>query len=187
MPQVGGLDADAVTWDDLQAAASRLIRPGGSDPTWRTWDFGLGGPAFSVLGFAVGDYVDLWLQSKHAMRLLSQLRHHLHYTVPSNSAGDRFKFELAGIAAGVDESFAAMTGSPFSAEHTLVGDESAKHNVLGLANMPEVNTTVSTAYGLQLKRVAASASEYSGEVYLLFSDSHYPSDQTGSVQEYVKG
>lgn len=186
MPQIGGIGASAVTWDDIQAGASRLIRPGGSDPTWRTWDFGLGGPAFSVLGFSLNDYVDFWVQTSHSQKLLSPLDFHIHYTIPSDSAADKIKFQIDVIAAGITSYFAVPSGSPFSGEVTLDGTESAKHNYLEIGHIPGVNSTVSSAYGIQMKRVAASSDDYAGEVYLLFADSHYQRDTSGSFSEDSK-
>lgn len=186
MPQVGAKGSAATVWDDMQSGASRLIRPGGSDPTWRTWDFGLGGPAFSVLGFALNDYVDLWIQTSHSHLLLSPLKFHIHYTIPSDSAADKIAFEISVIAAPVNGDFAVPAGSPFTGEVTLVGDESAKHNILGIGDIPGVNSGVSTAYGVQLKRVAASSDDYAAECYMIFSDGHYQRDQTGSALEYQK-
>lgn len=55
---LGEANSNYVVYDDIQINDANVIRPGVDDPTWRTYDFGLGGPAFSVLGFALNDYVD---------------------------------------------------------------------------------------------------------------------------------
>lgn len=185
---LGQSGSSHVVYDDLPTNIGQVVRPGGSDPTWRTYNLGIGGGvAFSVLGFAVGNYVDFWIQSTHGMALNSILHHHMHWIIPSDDATKKFQFQLDVAAAAKNTSFAAVTGSPFTAEHTLDGTESTKHSHFDLATIPAVNTTVSTAYALRLTRIAASSLEYGAEVYLLFSDSHIKMDTIGTLQEAVKG
>lgn len=185
--QVGYSGATPVVYDDMQTNIGRVIRPGGDDPTWRTYNLGIGGGvAYSVLGFALNDYVDFWVQTSHKMKLSTTLNFHLHYILPSDSAADRFKFQL-DVAAGVGNgSFAAVAGSPFTSEVILDGTESTKNNIVGIVDIPAVNTTVSTVYAMQLTRIAASASEFAPEVYLLYTDCHYQIDTVGSLQEATK-
>lgn len=111
---------------------------------------------------------------------------HIHYTLPSDSAADRIKFQLDVAAAGANEDFAVPAGSPYSAEYVLVGNESARHNKFEVASIPAVNTTVSTIYACRLTRVAAAADDYASEVYLIFADCHYQKDTVGSIQEFSK-
>ena len=187
MPKIGFSGSDAVVYDDIQAGASRLTRPGGSDPTWRTYNLGIGGGvAYSVLGFALNQYGDIWIQTPHAMKLNTVLDNHLHWIIPSESIGDKIKFEIAVAAAGIGDTFAAPAGSPYSAEVTLVGGEASKHSVLDIGDIPAVNTTVSTAYAIQLKRIAASSNDYAPEVYMIFNDSHAQLDTPGSIAEGSK-
>jgi len=183
---IGQPSSSFIVYDDLQISGANITRPGGDDPTWRTYDFGLGGPAFSVLGFALNDYADFWVQTSHAQKLSTELHFHLHYTIPSDDAAKNIKFQLDVIAAGVDVDFAATAGSPFSAEFALAGTEAAHHNVQQVAVIDAVNTTVSTLYACRLTRVAASADDYGSEVYVLYADCHYQKDMIGSRQEYSK-
>lgn len=60
------------------------------------------------------------------------------------------------------------------------------HKLLEVANIPGVNTTVSSIYICRLTRIAASSAEYPDLVYVLFNDSHYIRDDTGSITEYQK-
>lgn len=168
-------------WDDIQVSISQLRIPPSSAPTWRTWNYGIGGGvAFSVLGWGVGNYADLFIQSSHSMKLETALDYHIHWSIPSNSAGSKFRFQVDAIAAGIDGSFAVVSGSPFAAEFTLDGSESGKHKYFDLAEIPGVNTTVSSAYILRLTRIAATSLEYAPEVYTIFSDAHYEIDSLGS-------
>lgn len=179
---VGVAGSSQIVFDDLQVSLSAAKTPPASAPTWRTYDFGLGGPAFSVLGFAIGDYIDFYMQTSHAMKLQSTLDNHLHGTLPSNDAGKRIQLQLDVIAAGIGDQFAAVAGSPFTKEMLLAGTEANKHNYIEIADIPGVNTTVSSVYLCRLTRIAASADDYPLEVYLIYNDSHYQLDTVGSLQ-----
>lgn len=174
-------------YDDLQVSISNLRIPASSAPTWRTWNYGIGGGVtFSILGFDPGEYVDVYIQSSHSMKLSSLLDYHIHWSIPSNSTGDRIQFQIDAIAAPVGEAFAAITGSPFTVEIVLDGTESGAHNLLDLAEIEGINETISTAYILKFQRIAASSNEYAGELYLMFSDGHYLKDSIGSREELSK-
>jgi len=171
------LSDEAMGWDDIQVSVSSARLPASSAPNWTTYDFGIaGGVAFNVLGYSVNEYQDIYIQTSHAMALQTILDNHIHWTIPSDSAGSKFKFQLDVIAAGIGEMFAAVAGSPFTPEKTLAGDESGRHNLFDLAEIPGVNTTVSTCYIMRMKRIAASSGEYGSPVYVIFNDSHYKSD-----------
>lgn len=80
-------------WDDMQVTISAARVPASSAPQWTTYNFGIGGGvAFAVLGFGVNEYLDFYVQTSHSMELNSILDNHIHWTVPSNSAGAKFKF-----------------------------------------------------------------------------------------------
>ena len=110
----------------------------------------------------------------------------IHWTIPSDSVDDRIKFQLDVIAAGIGEAYAAPVGSPFSAEYTLIANESGYHRLLDIAAVPAVNTTISTVYQCRLTRVAASVDDYANEVYVDFDDSHVSINTMGSRQEDAK-
>ena len=120
------------------------------------------------------------------MRLKSVLDSHIHFTLPSDSASDKVKFKLDVIAAAIETAYAIPTGSPFTSELVLVGDEAGKNNLLGLADIPAINSTVSTVYQCRLTRVAASSDDYAFETYIDFNDSHYKKDTVGSLTEDTK-
>jgi hypothetical protein len=174
-------------WDDMQVTISAARVPASSAPQWTTYNFGIGGGvAFAVLGFGVNEYLDFYVQTSHSMELNSILDNHIHWTVPRNSAGAKFKFQLDVIAAGVDAAFAVPAGSPYSAEVTLGAAEAGYHRLLELAEIPASNTTVSSIYICRLTRIAASSNEYGRDVYVIFDDSHYMKDSVGSITEYTK-
>lgn len=185
--EVGVAGSDQVVWDDIQVALSSAKTPASNAPTWRTHDFGIGGGiTFSVLGFAIGDYIDFYIQTSHSQKLNTVLEDHLHGTLPSDSAGDRVKWQLDVIGAGIGEDFAVPTGSPFTKEMVLTGNEAGRHNYMDIAEIPAINTTVSSVYICRMTRIAASADDYAPEVYLIFNDAHYMKDQIGSLFETSK-
>jgi len=118
--------------------------------------------------------------------LNSILDQHIHYMTPTDGTGKRFKFQLDVIAAGIQGSWAVPTGSPFTKEVTMSGDYSNAHQLTDIADIPAVNTTVSSLYTCKLTRIAASTDEYSGEVYIKFIDGHYQLDSLGSESETSK-
>ena len=175
-------------WDDLQGEVSQGRVPASNFPSWTTWNYGIGGGiTFAVLGFGVDEYLDFFYQSSHSMELLTALSDHIHWSVPSNDAGKKFKFQLDVIAAGVDEAFAVTAGSPYTVETTLGAAESGWHRLAEFSSdIPGVNTTVSTLYVCRLKRIAASSAEYGSDIYVIYHDAHYIKDQIGSEGEYAK-
>ena len=182
-----GAAGGPVVWDDLQVALSSAKVPAASAPTWRTHDFGIGGGiAFNVLGFAVGDYIDFYIQTSHSMKLNSILEDHLHGTIPTDDSGKKIQWQLDVIAAGIGEDWAVVSGSPFTSEQTLTGAQAGKHNYFDIAEIPAVNSTVSSVYICRLTRIAASSDEYGSEVYLIYNDAHYQKDTIGSLQETSK-
>jgi hypothetical protein len=179
---------DDVTYEDLQVSISNVRVPTSNAPTERLYDHGISeGVTFPALGFALNNYIYFDVQSRHAMKLSSILDHHIHYTTPTDGTGKKFKFQLDVIAAPAMGNWAVPTGSPFSTEVTMAADYSNAHRLSEIADIPAVNTTVSTLYKCKLTRIAASEEEYAGEVYLEFTDCHYPKDSVGSRNEGSKG
>lgn len=170
-------------FEDLQVNVSLARVPAANAPTWRTFNYGVGGGlTFQTLGFAIDDNIDFKIQTKHAMKLSTILDNHIHWTIPSDSIGDKIKFQLDVIYANQGEDFAVPAGSPFSAEVTFDGTESGKHNVLDVAEVPAVNTEISAIYSCRLTRVAASSDDYANEVYVDFNDSHIEKDTPGGSE-----
>jgi len=175
------------SYDDLQVAVSGGRLPPANAATWRTWDYGTGGGInFPVLGFDVGDRFEFFIQTTHKTQLSSVLDHHIHWSIPANSLGDRFQFQLDVIGAPIGSSFATLASSPFTVEYILDGTESGVHKLLDIANLDAINTTVSTCYICILTRIAATTNEYGPEVYVFFTDSHVFQDTAGSITERKK-
>jgi hypothetical protein len=181
------LELQNVVYEDLQVNISNVRVPVANAPTERLYDHGIGGGVtFPVLGFAVNDYFYFDLQSSHTMKLSTILENHFHYTTPTDGTGDKFKFQLDVIAAAVDGTWAVPTGSPFTTEVSMSADLSGAHKKAEIADIPAVNTTLSTIYKCKFTRIAATADEYAGEVYIHYTDSHYQKNTMGSRQEYSK-
>ena len=152
-------DPNDYPYDDIQVSLSSARIPAVNAPTWRTYDFGIGGGVdYDVLGFAIGDRVDLYIQTSHTMLINSMLDVHLHGTIPSDSPGDKINWQLDVIVAGIGDYFSVPDGSPYTREFTLQGGESNKHNLLEVADIPPYNSTVSSIYVCRLTRIAASSS-----------------------------
>jgi hypothetical protein len=184
---VGSDGSGAIVYDDMQVNLVTAKTPAANAPTWRTHDFGIGaGIAFNVLGFAVGDYIDFYIQTSHSMKLNSLLDMHVHGTIPTDDSGKKIKWQVDVIAAGIGDAFAVTSGSPYTAEMTLDGTQAGKHNIFPITDVPAANTTVSSAYLYRLTRIAATSDDYASEVYLLFADAHYQKDTIGSLEEYSK-
>jgi len=114
---------------------------------------------------------------------------HIHYVLPNTTTiGHKFKFQLDVIAAGFGAQWAVPTGSPFSKEFTVAANDDTHHRLGEVADIPAVNTTVSTIYKFKLTRVApaAPATDYASEVYITFMDCHYLKDGLGSRTEAAK-
>lgn len=178
-----------VVYEDIQVNISTIRVPTANAPTERLYAHGVGsGVTFPVLGFAVNDYVYFDVQTAHAMKLNTILDCHIHFMTPTDGSGtpSRFKFQLDVIAAGINGSWAVPSGSPFTVEHTIASDYSNSHKLLGLADIPSSNTTVSSVYSFKLTRIAATVNEYADEVYIKYIDCHYQKDTMGSRQETAK-
>lgn len=182
------LEGNASVFDDIQISISNIRVPVANYPTERLYAFGIGsGVTFPVLGFAVNDYLYFDIQTSHAMKLESALWHHIHYTLPNTTdIGDTFRFQLDVIAAAYNGTWAVPTGSPFTAIGQVSTDDNTKHRILKIADIPGVNTTVSTLYKCKLTRIAAVLNEYGSEVYITFTDAHYEKDRLGSKEEYTQ-
>ncbi len=175
-------------WDDNQVSVGRVRFPGVLDPTWRKYDHGIGsGIEFDVLGFAVNDYINFDVQTYHKMKLNTDMDCHIHFILPdTTNIGDKFKFQIDVICAGIGDTYSVPTGSPFTAEHTIVADDDIKHRTLDLADIVGCNTTISSIYSFKLTRISASANEYGSEVYIKYIDCHYQIDDRGSQEEKSK-
>lgn len=170
-------------FEDIQVSVSTARMPAVNSPTWRTFAYAIGGGiAYFTLGFAINDFIEFKVQTFHAVELSTILENHIHWTIPSDSLGDKIKFQIDTIYANQDEDYAVPAGSPFSAETTLDGTESGKHNVLDIAEIPAVNTEISAIYVMRLTRVAASSDDYANEVYIDFDDSHVSIDTPGGSE-----
>lgn len=183
---VGRSGNDSVVYDDLQVSVGR-IRLGASAPTWRNYDCGTGDIAPDVLGFAVGNSVFFDVQTTHSMKLSTALDCHIHFILPNTTnIGDKFQFQLDVIGAGINAQFAVASGSPYTAEHTIVANDNTYQRVLDVADIEAINSTISTVYSCELTRIAATSNEYGSEVYVKFIDCHYQKDTVGSISEDSK-
>jgi hypothetical protein len=182
------LNGAATAWDDLQVSISNVKLPASSAPDYELYDFGItGGVEFPVLAFAVGEYIFFDVQSSHSMKLSSILDNHIHYNTPNTTdIGDNFKFQLDVIGAAINAQWAVPTGSPFTKEIAVAANDDTYHRIDDIADIPGINTTVSTLYKCKLTRIAASTDEYGSDVYITFTACNYEKDGMGSRDESSK-
>lgn len=183
------IELQNVVYDDMQVGISNIRVPVANAPTERLYNHGIGGGVtFPVLGFAVNDYLYFDVQTSHRMKLSTILDQHIHFMTPTDGSAtpDRFQFQIDVIAAPIGGNWAALTGSPFTAEHIIAADYTNYHGYFEICDYPAVNTTVSTIYKMKLTRIAATQDEYAGEVYVEFIDCHYQINTMGSRQEGTK-
>ncbi len=185
--RVGNISGDTV-WDDMQGSINNFQLPASNYPTNRLYNMGVGaGVTYPVLGFVVGDYIYFDVQTSHSMKLSTVLDHHIHFILPNTTTiGHLFKFQLDVVVAGIGGVFTVPSGSPFVKERAVIAGDNTTHRLLDIADIPALNTTVSTLYKMKLTRIASAATQYAGEVYLLFSDCHYEKDTVGSFIESGK-
>ena len=184
---IGQAGSTIYTYEDLQVSAGQIIRPGGSDPTWRTYNLGIGaGVVYSLLGFATGNHVDYWVQTSHSMALSTVLEIHVHWMTPTSDVGKKIKFQLDVVSASLGGTYAVVAGSPFVKEIDLLGSENTNHMISTLADIPAVNTTVSTLYAVKFTRIVSAATAYASEVYVKYIDCHIKLNTLGSLQENSK-
>lgn len=183
----GYYENNKVVYEDLQVSISNIRIPAANAPTERLYDGGTGGVTFPFLGFAVGNYIYFDVQTRHGMKLNTILDQHVHFTLPNTTdIGDKFQWQLDVMVAPIGSEWAEPSGTPFTSEHTVAAGDNTYHRLMELADIPAVNTTVSTIYKCKLTRIAASSDEYASEVYLTFADGHYQKDTMGSRSENSK-
>lgn len=174
---------EQITYDDMYGAISAARVPASSAPTWT--NITLDGFTTQALAFGVGDYIDIFVQTNHSMKLNQVFENHIHWTISTDDDGDEFRFQLTGVGAGIGDSFTSI-GTVDSGDIVLSGN-AGKHNYLELGGVPSLNTTVSSIYILRLQRVAINdGNETARDIYVLFNDSHMKIDTLGSLQEDSK-
>lgn len=179
-----GVIGGQVAYDDLQSSVSMAKLPAANAPAWTA--ITLGGLATEVLAFEVNDYVDLFIQSNHSVKLSTILDNHIHWTLGTDENGKKFQFQLTGCAAPIGGTFTSI-GTISSGDYTLASN-AGKHNYFEVGHLPAINTTVSSLYIVRLKRIAAAdaANETARLIYVIFNDNHVEMDRFGSLSEATK-
>ena len=182
--QIGSAGSTKVTYDDMYGAISAARVPPSSAPDWE--DITLDGFTTQALAFAVGEYIDIFVQTNHSMSLNQVLENHIHWTITTDDDGDEFRFQVTGVGAGITDSFTSI-GTLDTGDIVLAGN-AGKHNYLEIGTTSSShNTTVSSVYILRLQRVAVNdGNETARDIYVLFNDSHMKIDTLGSLQQDSK-
>lgn len=178
-----------VAYDDLQTGSIAFKLPTSNAPTEILWNHGIpGGVEFPTLGFSIGEYIFMTVQTRHRMKLESIIRQHIHIHTPNDGTGKSFRMKLDVISADVNQAYAVVPGSPFESEILMDADFSGRHSKGGIADIPGVNTGTSTIFKMKLQRIAVvDGVEYGSDIYIDFNDGHYEIDQpAGSRTEFMK-
>ena len=183
-PREVGSSGGLAVHEDLQGSISGARYPASNDPTWA--NVTLDGFTLKLPGFAVDDFVDLHVETTHSAKLNDILDNHIHWLIESEDEGDEFQFQLTGVGAGMEETFQSI-GTLKSGDRILGAAETGIHHVLGIGDIPAINTTASTVYFLRLTRIAVDdGNETTEPIYVFFDDSHIKIDTMGSLTEIHK-
>lgn len=178
-----GRSGGPVTWDDMQGSLSAAKLPPASAPAWT--DITLAGFTTKALAFAIGDYIDIFVQTSHSAKLNQTIENHLHWLIETDDDGNEFKFTIDGVGAGIGGSFTAMT--TITTGDVVLAGNAGKHNYTDIGEIDVLNTTVSSIYIIRLTRVAvADGVDTSELIYILWNDSHVKVDTLGSLEEESK-
>lgn len=176
-------------YNDLQLNVMNAFIPVANAPTWRDFNYGIsGGVTFPALGFELNEYVQYVIQTEHSVKILSDCQIHCHFTIPSAAPDTRYiAFQTDVIVGDVSGAYTVASGSPFISEIAIEPSAYGRHNVMHLATLNKENEKISTIIMVRLTRVAASSgTNYSGEVYLNFVDTHVQLDSVGSREYFEK-
>ena len=184
---VGSSGNSNIVYKDMYGQVSTARVPTANAPGWET--FTVGGFTTEVQGFAVDDYLDIFVQTNHDMSLSQLFSNHLHWSLADNSdSGKYFRFQVTGIGAGIGESFSEIT--LMDTEDVLIGASDAlKHHYVEIGDVDVPNSTVSSIYILRLTRVdvaLGAGSEAVQPILIFFNDSHMKVDTIGSLEEDSK-
>lgn len=176
-----------IVWDDLLVDISLAKVPAANAPSWD--DITLAGFTFKALAFEVDEYVDIFIQTRHAVQLSTIISNHIHWTIDSDDNGNEFQFSIQGVASAIGGSFSAV--AEIKSGNITLNANAGKHNYLDIGDIPATfNTTVSTIFVLRLKRIAVTAgagiAETARKIFIFFNDSHVKIDVLGSLQETSK-
>jgi len=177
------LTFEDTVYDDLQVSISTARLPTANTPTWE--NITLDGYTTKLLAFDTDDYVTLLIQTTHSTKLNTIIDNHIHWTLSSDDDGDEIQFQITGVGGGIGESFSSI-GTIKSGDLVLSGN-AGKHNLLDIGNIPSTNSTVSSCFIIDLKRIAPDDGNDSTElVYVIFNDCHVKIDTIGSAEETSK-
>lgn len=172
-----------IVYDDLQVDISLGKIPTANAPTWT--DLTLDGYTSKKLAFDTDDYLELSIQTTHAVKLSTLIENHIHWTIATDDDGNEIQFQITGVGAGISGSFSSI-GTIKSGDYTLSGN-AGKHNLLDIGEIPAMNTTVSSVFLVTLKRIAPDdGTDSTQDVYVLFHDCHVINNTIGSMQETSK-
>ena len=172
------------TYDDMQGAVSSARVPAANAPTWT--NITLDGFTTQALAFDTNDYIDIFIQTSHSIKLDQAIDYHIHWMIGAEDSGDEFQFQISGVAAGIGGSFTSI-GTIKSGDVVLTGSDTGKHHYLDIGEIPALNTTISSAYIIRLTRIAPDDGLDTAEnIFVLFSDGHPLFDTIGSLNETSK-
>jgi hypothetical protein len=161
-------------WNDSSGMAIALKDVGSNIPTIEQYgSSGLYYPNFD----AVDDMLVFSLQLDHRYKPGSNIEFHVHAKTSTTSV-NVVRWKLTYQWVNIDGAFSNSTStSPTDVDMTPTED---KHQLAQWAALSGTGKTVSSALSGSIKRITNGATDYTGEVYLLFADYHFQGDTHGS-------
>ena len=175
------LKGEATVWTDVTITGSRALSGPGS-PAWSTIDAG----TVNAWSLGVGDGLDIDVQMPHLIEEDSTIEVHVH-AGPDGTDGDGGNAEFTFNCAWADTGDAFDTIYALTSADCAMGtgtDTNVYCDVGEYTNATHgVNDTPSTLGICQVTRTAATADEYTGDVWFWAIDFHIETDKLGSNTE----
>jgi len=177
-------NGDTATWDDLRFPPSASKKIPGKEAKDQIFK------STVVLKFQdnVDQGITFVVQLPHDYKLGSDLRPHMHMTLPvagSGSGVENIKFDMTYCIANLSDAFPAESTLTITAD--MQNELANLHGYVPLGTISgSTIDDVSTMILCSLTRDVSVANNFTEDVYLLEVDIHYQKDSLGSEQELSK-
>jgi len=166
-------------WDDSQGMAIALRDVGANIPTLEQYGTsGLWYPNFD----AIGDKLVFSLQVPHGYKVGSDVVFHVHWK-SSTSSANTVKWQITYQWVDVNDDFNSTTSTTDTVEDTPIINQ---HQIAAFSTISGTGMGISSALNGNLSRITNAATDYTGEVYLIFADFHFQRDTVGSRTALAK-
>lgn len=166
-------------WDDQQVTIGR-VRVGASAPTWTAYKGG------EILAFnkSQDNKIVFDMQYSHRLKIGTNIKFHIHDTVPDNNSGD-IRWVLTVSFADIDSKFPNETS--YTIVQTIAINSQDDHIFFNISDNIGNSNDVSGIAICSLTRTGTHDDDtYNNDVYLIGLDAHLQIDDVGSSQELTK-